>query len=216
MTFDEGILIGQLVILFGQLTVFALQAGIMRRQRQVSEQELQLLTGQADIARRQVEIAERLEEERKIKSVGTFFRLAMDLKEELAKVNSRVDWALVDPNTHPRQVLRTASNEFAPLGAQIVRLLNGLGFALDQYFDAVRQYSKVRSSTSSRKQEALESVQERRMRIGETLDVVNRLIPEEYRYRPRKGDEFNFTAMCTAPAITEAGEGDRPAEGPTS
>jgi hypothetical protein len=179
MTATQGILIATLVVIFLQLLVFLGQLWIMK--------------SQAELAREHAV-------ERRDAALATFYRMTLDLVEELSKTNdiSAVSGpADVDYNTHPRQILRQASHVFAPLGNRALMALHQAGIILDEYFREVSQFNRQRDPGSA--QEHCDRIDSLRRLVGDNLDLAAAQLGDELRWKDAGGKEFSFSVRCSNP-----------------
>jgi hypothetical protein len=190
---DTWIGIATIILLIIQSWIFVRQVKIMKEQEQASRAQMTVSQQQMDW--------------RRDEAIGTFYRLAFDLVSKLSKSNGidRLQNAIiqVDYNAAPRQVLRTASREFAPLGNSAIMALNQVGLQLDEYYAAVRDYGYTRPVEEV--QPIYNRINSLRQEIGTNLDLANRQIIQALRWKDLQGKEFNFTAQCSNPRTLPPG-----------
>jgi len=145
-------------------------------------------------------------------AIGTFYRLALDIAAELKKGDDglRIGESLkLDYNPHPRQLLRSASAVFAPLGNTAIMALNSVGLALDDYFAAVPRYNREAdyAFATMRLAEEKNRITTLRAMVGNHLDVAEKQIPADLRWKDASGEEFVFRTRCALPPPREGVNG---------
>lgn len=176
--------------------------------------QIRIMNRQTQIMDKQTALAEQQAAWRRDEAIGTFYRMAFDLVEEFKKANVGV-FAPVTANyeAHPRQQLRQASALFAPLGNEVVMAVNAAGMQLDEYYEAVEGYNKSFVSRPIERREKLEPgdqerynlVQSWRRSVGGHLDLANRQIPQDLRWKYTSGDEYQFQRDCAMPVALRTG-----------
>ena len=180
-----------LLAIFGVALSFA-TVMVLFGQKRIGERQARIAQEQTEIAKRQIALQEESRRERLREAIGRFCRTAHDLASELKKadhIDELGEEVGVDWKAHPRQVLRNASLEFAPLGDRAVQWLNELGAELDRYYEDASSWNA--DNRDYRGTALIVRIDEHRRRIGTLLDRINGEIPLELRdLQYGGGDEF--------------------------
>src|SRR5207247_2414035 len=103
--------------------------------------QLWIMARQTNAMNRQTALLDQQAAWRRDEAIGTCYRIAFDLVDELDKANKMTGTPIpANYNTHPRQMLREAARLFAPLGPPFVFAATETVMALEQYFVAVEAY----------------------------------------------------------------------------
>lgn len=187
-----------LILLGLQLRIMARQTDAMNQQTTLLDKQTALLDQQAAWRRDEV--------------IGTFYRIAFDLVDELRKANVMAGTPIpANCNTHPRQILREAGRLFAPLGSAGAVAATETAMAVEEYFVAVEAYDRRPSGRDGA--DRWQAVQVARQQVGIHLDATNLRIPDALRWKYSDGKEYDFRRLCSMPsglanAIGGPSEGD--------
>jgi hypothetical protein len=185
---------GQLIALAGQFWVFARQLYVFRRQADIMDAQRSVYADQLALARESSEW-------RRTEAVGAFYRLAAELASELRKGDDalrdeRKETFTPDYNTPPRQVLRTASTTFAPLGPTAVRALNTVGLLLDKYLREAWRWNHY-IETGELIGDVVGAIIFCREQIGMHLNGVIQSLAPEFRQTDWDGKDYDYRALCS-------------------
>src|SRR4029077_19539718 len=115
-------------------------------------------------------------------AIGTFYRIAFDLVDELRKANKMMGTLIrANYSTHPRQMLREAARLFAPLGPAFVFAATETVMALEEYFVAVDEYDRRPGGRDGA--DRWQVLQSARRQVGIHLDTTNLGIPDALRWK---------------------------------
>jgi hypothetical protein len=170
--------------------LLGLQLWIMGRQTDAMNRQTAILDKQTALAEQQAVW-------RRDEAVGTFYRVAHELANELRKANVMAGTPIpANFHTETRQWLREAARLFAPLGNDVVFTATASAMYLDLYFEAVASYNKY---PRGRDGAQWTTVQQAREQVGRNLDATSLLIPAELRWKYGDGTAYSFRKLCMMP-----------------
>jgi len=201
----------QLWILYRQTGLQREQADAMNRQTTLVEKQNALAESQTTLQREQADAMSRqtalLDKQtalldrqavwRRDEAIGTFYRIAHELANELRKANVMAGTPIpANFDTQTRQWLREAARLLAPLGNDVVFAATASAMHVDLYFEAVASYNKY---PRGRDVAQWTTVQQAREQVGRNLDATSLLIPVELRWKYGDGTDYSFRKLCCMP-----------------
>jgi hypothetical protein len=204
----------QTALMASQTDAMNRQTGLAEKQTALQGQQTEAMNRQTSLLDKQTALAEQQAAWRRDEAVGTFYRIAHELANELRKANVMAGTPIAaNSDTQTRQWLREA-RLLAPLGNDVVFAATASAMYVDLYFEAVASYNKY---PRGRDVAQWTTVQQAREQVGRNLDATSLLIPAELRWKYGDGTAYSFRKLCSMPAAlaqqigaptTAAGEGD--------
>jgi hypothetical protein len=178
--------------------LLAFQLGIMGRQTRLMSRQTDAMKAQGELMAKQTALGEQQARWQRDETIGTFYRIAHDLADELQKANVMATTVIpANFETHPRQMLREAAKLFAPLGNDVVFAATGAAMYVERYFSAVLAYNTA--SGGSDGAASWYSIQQLREQVGRNLDETNVRIPADLRWKYSDSTDYSFRKLCSMP-----------------
>jgi len=162
---------------------------------------LAAIVWQAVIYSRQATLMKTAQDERVRAAASTLYRAAYDLVDEFRKADGiAVGGGALPVNfeTHPRQLMRTAGQIFAPLSNQAVAAVNQAARGVDVYFEQVAAWNA--HIPENRDGVRLRSINLARRNVGVELDRAQDQLTAELRAVSPTGHQPLFRELCAHPS----------------